>query len=239
MRQWLSELESDHEVVVLLAREGLGLDRDQFARVQAALIAQWAAINVQAVVLQDHADAAQVLRELPYLHRSAYSPPQERAQALWERHREDFTRLQGEHAAQLEADLARLRPHLGDQANLTLWLADGTGQLIRWAAQDRLYRHPDQLRRVAVGHDSLWVAGQCLGRNDPIARDLADLAGSTRRWRSVVASPVVVELDGGPAFPAAALSSAVPEPLHSQDVDAWEQTLTELAEEWGRRLAPS
>ena len=243
LRQWLHELmpaigtANTSQLVVLLAREGLALGREQFQRVHEALVKQWAAIGVQAILTHDHSDAAQAVRELPALTSEGYQPPQARAAALWTAHLEDFTSLQQQHAQLLEEDLELLRPHLGERANLTLWLGDGEGQLVRWAAHDRVYRHPDHLRRVPTGHDSPWIAGQCLGRDDILARDLAETV-STRRWRSVVAAPIVVDLPGGPPFSAAAVSSAIPEPLAHKDLDAWQDALTELANRWSERLAP-
>jgi hypothetical protein len=47
----------------------------------------------------------------------------------------------------------------------------------------------------------------------------------------------VVDLPGGPPFSAAAVSSAIPEPLEGKDLDAWQDALTEVADGWSRRLA--
>jgi hypothetical protein len=242
LRQWLHELTQARgggaasQLVVLLARQGLGLGREQFERVQDALVQQWGGIGVQAILIHDHSDAAQAVRELPFLTSRDYQPPRARAGVLWAAHLDDFTSLQRQHPQELQDDLQLLRPHLGEGANLTLWLSDGRGQLVRWAAHDRMYRHPDHLRRVPTGHDSPWIAGQCLGRDDILARDLAETV-TTRRWRSVVAAPIVVDLPGGPPFSAAAVSSAIPEPLEGKDLDAWQDALTEVADGWSRRLA--
>ncbi|SFT79004.1 SIR2-like domain-containing protein [Geodermatophilus amargosae] len=239
VRQWLHDLKlasRRHQGFVLLAREGLGLDRRQFDRVKDALVAQWAAIGVQAVLVHDHSDAAQAIREMTELSRLDYRAPQLRAASLWQRHERDFRRLQVEHADQLGEDVEILRRHLGDDANMTLWLADGRGQLVRWASHDRLYRSPEQLRRVAVGHDSPWIAGQCLGVADVLARNLPGET-ATRRWRSVVAAPIVAALPEGPDLPTAVLSSAAPGTLEEQDLDAWSATLVELSEEWSNRLS--
>jgi hypothetical protein len=239
VRQWLHDLglrSRRHQGFVLLAREGLGLNRQQFERVQDALVAQWAAIGVKAVLVHDHSDAAQAIREMTELSKPGYRAPQLRAASLWELHEQDFQSLQVGHSDQLGADLDLLRPQLGDDANMTLWLADGRGQLVRWASHDRLYRSPEQLRRVAAGHDSPWIAGQCLGRADVLARNLPGEPG-TRRWRSVVAAPIVAALPDGPPMPTAVLSSAAPDALEDRDLDAWDDTLRGLSEAWSDRLS--
>lgn len=239
IRQWMYELQHDHdhEVVVLLARQGLDLDRRTFERVRSALEDQWRAVGVTPVVLQDHADAAQALRELPDLHRSDYLPPRQRARNVWAQQLSAFTDRQRDHSAQLQADLERLKGPLGPELNLTLWLADGEGQLVRWAAPDRVYNDPDRLRRTVPGYDSPWIAGQCLGRDDPLARDLIGPRGPTQRWQAVVAVPIPVQVAGGPAFSSAVLSSASPQTLATHDVDEWQATLIELAQEWGATLS--
>ena len=236
IRQWIHDTPKDHEVVVLLARQGLGLDRDTFDRVRPALEAQWKAIGVRPIAMHDHADAAQALRELPHVHDIGYRSPRDRARAVWTSQLASFEALQRQHNEQLKTDLDRLRAHLGPESNLTLWLADGDGHLVRWAAPDRVYVDQDRLRLADVGHDSPWVAGRCLGRDDRLAVDLEGPRGATQRWRSVVAAPVVVEVAGGPGFSSGALTSASPGSLADHDADQWQETLTELAEEWGARL---
>lgn len=210
IRQWLNDVERDHEVVVLLAREALGLDRTTFDRLKPALEAQWQAIGVRPITLHDHADAAQALRELLYLNLADYRSPRDRAREIWDAQQVHFADRQLEHNRQLQTDLDRLRTHLGPEANLTLWLADGSGQLARWAAPDRVYVDPARLRHVDVGFDSAWVAGQCLGRDDLLAVDLEGPRGPTQRWRSVVAAPIAVQVDGGPAFSSAVLTFGQP-----------------------------
>lgn len=239
IRQWLHDRPRDYEVVVMLTREGLALDRTTFERVKPALEAQWQAIDVRPVVMHDHADAAQALRELPHVHDPAYRPPQERAAAVWNSQTAFFADRQQEHAGQLQGDLDRLRARLGSGSNLTLWLTDGSGRLARWAAPDRVYLQPDRLRLADVGFDSPWVAGQCLGRDEPLAVDLEGPRGATQRWRAVVAAPVQVEVAGGPAFSAGVLTSASSDSLADHDVDGWQETLIDLAEEWGARLSSS
>ena len=237
IRQWLSGIPRDNEVVVLLARQGLDLDRATFDRVRVALEEQWRAVQVRPIALQDHADAAQALRELPYLHDTSYLAPRDRARRVWAEHAGSFAAKQQEHNALLADDMDRLRTHLGPESNLTLWLADGEGYLVRWSSPDRVYVDAGRLRRATIGFDSPWVAGRCLGRDDTLAQDLTGPRGPTQRWKAVVAVPVSVDVAVGPAFSTAVLSSASPDSLDMYDVDAWQSTVVELAAEWGDRLS--
>lgn len=240
LRQWLHEISEDGGLAgrptVFIARQGLDLDVDQFDHVQKALVEQWSAIGVDAVLTHDHSDAAQALRELPHLVSAGYRAPAERARTLLESLYADFTALQDLHAQQLEVDLEQLRPHLGPEANLTLWLTTGRGELVRWAVHDRVHRRVEELRHIPGGHDSPWVVGQSLGRDELMASELMQQS-TTGRWRSVVAAPVAVECPGGPSFTAAALSSATPDPLETHDLDAWRTTLEEITARWGVRLS--
>jgi hypothetical protein len=237
IRQWLSDIPRDSEVVVLLARQGLDLDRDTFDRVRVALEEQWRAVDVRPVALQDHADAAQALRELPHLGEAGYLSPRDRARRVWAAHEGSFSAKQQEQSELLAEDMYRLRTHLGAESNLTLWLADGEGNLVRWASPDRVYVKVGYLRRAAIGFDSPWVAGRCLGRDETLARDLTGPRGPTQRWKAVVAVPVSVDVAGGPPFSTAVLSSATPGELGTYDLDAWQSTVVELAAEWGDRLS--
>ena len=237
IRQWLSDLPRDNEVVVLLARQGLDLDRDTFDRVRGALEEQWRAVEVRPVALQDHADAAQALRELPHLSDTGYVSPRDRARRVWATQESAFAAKQKEHSDLLNEDMGLLRAHLGPESNLTLWLADGEGTLVRWASPDRVYVDTGHLRRAAIGFDSPWVAGRCLGRDDTLAQDLTGPRGPTQRWKAVVAVPVSVDVAGGPPFSTAVLSSASPDGLSTYDVDAWQSTVIELAADWGDRLS--
>ncbi len=237
IRQWLHDLRSPHPKVVLVARQGLGLDRESYAAVIPALQKQWDALGVTPIFLHDHADAAQALRELPHLADAAYQSPTQRAAQLIGALAANFDTMQAQHSRQLASDLDRLRPHLGDEANLTLWLVDGGGQLLRWSAPDRVYRTFNDLRVVVPGYDSPWLSGRCLGQDDILVEDLtADSRGATQRWKSVVAAPIPVDIPGGPAFSAAVLSSATVLTLDDVAAGDWETLLGELASEWAPRL---
>lgn len=242
VRQWLHNIgpatgEGESQVVVLLAREGLGLSREQFASVTGAITQQWAAIGVRVVLLHDHSDAAQLLWELHHVNEGGYRLPAERTAQLWQRHLDEFTTLQRTHSERLDEDLQALSASLPVETNLTLWLADGTGLLRRWSSHDRVYRHPDKLRGVPLGHDSAWATGQAVGRNEVVRRELSRSAADTGRWSSVVAAPVIAELAGGPALPIGALSSATSGRLEPAVADEWSFSVTDLAQEWGDRLS--
>ncbi|MCW4354200.1 SIR2 family protein [Hoyosella sp. YIM 151337] len=235
IRQWIHDLTENKptgNVAVFLARESLALDRMQFSHVNEALINQWLALGVNVIPVQDHADAAQALRELPHLGNPNYLPPATRLGQLWQHHKEDFSQLQAEHSEKLAANLETLQGTLPSFRNLTLWLGDGEGGLVRWAANDRIYRDPAHLRSERPGFDSPWIAGQALGRNNLMVHTLEN-ASATSRWRSVWAAPIVADLPGGPEMPCGVVSAASVEELNHDDVQDELQLFGELSMEWG------
>lgn len=238
VRQWIHNLldeDPEAEVLVFLAREGLGLDREQFEHVAPALKEQWSALGVRVIATHDYGDAAQALRELPHLADDGYRAPLDRAALLWQVHEADFTTLQEHDAQELEEDLAVLREALPTFENVTLWLCDGERQIVRWAANDRTYRSSRMLRRVFPGHDSPWISGQCLGRNDLLIREVAD-PGRTARWHSVAAAPIVAQIPGGPALPCAVVSAASARALEESQLDEISVAFAELSEKWATVL---
>lgn len=239
IRNWIYSLTRDRghgQVAVLIARAGLGLSRPQYVSVTSALVEQWNRVGVRPILLQDHADAAQILRELSSLHDDGYMPPRQRARALWGRCMANFDDLQRAHADALAHDRNVLQEKLGSDANVTLWLADGSGHLVRWSSPDRVYKSVDELRRVPLGFDSPWIAGQCLAVDDVMAKEPAEDPGETRRWRSVVASPVTVTLPGGPPLATAVISSATSDRLDAHDLDGWSASIEEAANRWSEVL---
>ncbi len=68
--------------------------------------------------------------------------------------------------------------------------------------------------------------------DDVVASEPQEDPDATRRWRSVVASPITVELPGGPPFVTAVLSSATASRLEDHDLDAWYEVLGERANAW-------
>lgn len=247
IRQWLHDIreadpsQTNGQVYVLLSRASLELSRSEFEVTRDALVAQWNGIGVGVVVMQDHADAAQALQEIGWRathSSSAYVAPRQRARRVWAAHAARFESLQASYAEQLARHLDQVRARLGPRANLTLWLSDGEGRIARWASPDRIYRGPDLLLRVRPGFDSRWIAGQCLASDETMARPVP--VDATRRWRSVVASPVIASVDGGPPCAVGVLTSATDSDLDafsSDEQDAWSGEMDEIAGLWGERLS--
>lgn len=241
LRRWLhvalADQPDEHAALVILARQGFELSRDEFRQVESALIQQWSAVGLLPVIVEDHTDAAQVIRELRHVHRFGYIAPQERALAVWEAHSKGFHTLQVQYSDQLAADAEVLKSALGvDHLNVTLWLADGRGHIARWASQDRIYRDVENLRLVDSGHDSRWIAGRALGSEEPLFLDLDD--GENRRWTTVLAMPVRVKFGGFPEFATAVISvgmHAKGTDFASNDAD-WLHVSLEIANAWSALL---
>jgi hypothetical protein len=241
IRQWLHTVAEQtrggrHRVAALVARQGLGLTRSQFTNVAEAVKRQWAAIGIDVVLLEDHADAAQVLRELPTMSGSDYCPPRERVDRLWKRLEEDFHAAQVEFSERLDGNRAVLPLAPGEDADLTLWLANGSGQLARWTSHDRIYRAPSKLRWIPTGYDSPWAAARALAQNEIIIERPDAAAPMPRRWRSVIAAPVLAHLPGGPNLAVGALSAGVSAELVLADEVSWRTAFADLVEDWGTRL---
>lgn len=242
LRQWLHlalrDRPENHAAVVLLAREGFGVSKEEFHELKDALVAQWEAVGMRPVLLQDFSDAAQIIRELRHLRDSNYTPPQERARELWESHASRFAELQRIYADQLHSDAKLISEALDDEEiNLTLWLADGRGKLARWASQDRYQRTLGDIRLVDSGHDSPWIAGRALGVETLLFQDLNERG--TQRWQSVLASPIPVPHPRWPTFASAVLSVGLPEQAKAYLPNAtlWSEALSRVADAWSSRLS--
>ncbi|WP_143758442.1 SIR2 family NAD-dependent protein deacylase [Corynebacterium efficiens] len=195
LRQWLHralrEKPDHHSAFVLLAREAFGVSKSGFELIQDALSSQWKAIGLEPILLQDHADAAQIIRELVHVEEEYYHSPQNRCRAIWEVHERDFHERQREYVKNLSRDAQRLKTVFQtDKIDLSLWISDGEKHLIRWASQDRTYHDQSALRMVETGHDSEWIAGQALGVDALLFKNLEARGG--RRWLSVLAVPLSV-----------------------------------------------
>ena len=265
IRSWLhaamQQHKHGHKAYVLIAREGLGISHEQFNQISRAIEAEWRAAGLIPILLQDHTDAAQILRELRMVSNLDYLSPQERAEHVWQVHDRQFDELQERYYQQLQHDAEYLRDCFNaDAINLSLWLADGQGHVARWASQDRRYRSARDLHRVDSGHDSAWVAGQALSterllfknldsdwrswlRDHVASAELPEAArfasSSIHRWKSVIAIPVRVQYRRWNAFATAVLSVGLPEAAESyrHTSATWSSIVLELANQWSDMLS--
>lgn len=241
LRQWLhtvlAQRPERHAAVVLLARQGFALSKDDFSAIERALVDQWKSVGMRPVLLQDHSDAAQIIRELRHVNKADYVSPQQRARLVWEAHATEFARLQRRYSDQLAMDAEVLRNSLtADRLNLTLWLADGEGGIARWATQDRYYRSVTDLRVVETGHDSRWIAGRALGSESVLFKNVED--GFTVRWRSVLALSIPVQMESWPPIATAVLSVGLPDLARTYESSTllWSEALAGIADDWSTRL---
>ncbi|SKC69129.1 SIR2 family protein [Okibacterium fritillariae] len=241
VRQWLHAARqhspADHAVLVLLARQGFDVSSAEFANLKDALFKQWEAVGLRAVLLDDHSDAAQVIRELRHVNDPSYMAPQERAAMIWKHHCEHFEALQSEYVEALRLDSTEMRSMLDvDLLNMTIWLSNGKKELVRWAAEDRIYLDLDSLRAVQTGYDSSWIAGQALGADTLLIKDVEP--SGTRRWKSVLAIPIPAPHPHLPTMTAAVLTIGLPGRANQYEDSKvlWLGLLSEIADSWSTRI---
>jgi hypothetical protein len=240
VRRWLHVALTEnpgHAAIVLLARQAFGASPEEFTHIRGALAEQWSAAGLTPVILEDFTDAAQIIRELRHVDRAGYASPQERAQLVWQTHIDQFASLQATYSNQLRSDAEALREAFDvDALNVTLWLADAQGGLVKYAAQDRVYRTAEDLRHVPTGHDSVWIAGVALGAEDMVYRDLDST--NTSRWETVMALPIRVEHSGLPGFATAVLSIGLPRKAaeYASSQAMWFDTALDVANAWSEKL---
>ncbi|TFD13143.1 hypothetical protein E3T42_14270 [Cryobacterium sp. TMT4-10] len=241
VRQWihaaLKGAPVEHAAIVLLARQGFSVDKQQFSKLERALSAQWTAVGMRPILMHDFSDAAQVIRELRHVNTDDYLAPQERAKLIWDFHTDRFAELQETYVAELGRNAEAIRQTLDvERLNLTLWLADGEGGLARWAAQDRLYLDPAGLRTVETGYDSPWIAGKALGSDALLFQDLP--RHHTRQWQSVLALPVPAPHPTLPTMTSAVLTIGLPDPAETYEGSKlmWGPLLASIGDEWSTRL---
>lgn len=241
VRQWLhaarKQAPDDHAAMVILAREGFALGREQFASIEGALKAQWEAVGLRPVIVDDHSDAAQAIRELRFVNDPAYLSPQQRARRIWDHHLTEFDRLQPQYVDQLSKDAEELKKAFSANAlSVSLWLSDGAGCLARWAADDRVYRSSSAVRKISTGFDSPWVAGQALSRDELLIQDID--RERTRRWHSVAAAPVAADHPHLPTMSAAVITVGLPREAQAYESSSylWTAVLTEVINSWNARL---
>lgn len=136
----------------------------------------------------------------------------------------------------LDADRDTLPSQPGQDSDLTLWLADGSSELARWTSHDRVYRTPGKLRHVPLGHDSPWAAAKAIAQSEIVVEALQAPDQGARRWRTVVAAPITMELPGGPNLVVGAVSAATTAALNIHEETEWRTALADLVESWADRL---
>lgn len=243
IRHWLHLILRDekpaHPALVTIVREGLGVDRETFSKIHAALSTEWEAIGLTALRMHDLADVALVIRELQHLNRDGYQSPNERAQTVWRAHDHKFTVLQNQYSEALSTSTAQTSAALGVRASRgTLWLADGKGKLARWASEGTRYSSARFLKYVPTGHDSPWIAGEAIGTEEVKIKDSERAKGASPTWKSVLAIPVFVGDNRSPNFASAVLTFGLQQA--AKTIRTNEQELANLVEtlasEWGHRI---
>ena len=245
VRQWLQETlrqpianSRRPSVFVLLAREGFNLSHHDFQRIRLAVELEWESIGIQPLLVEDFADVAQIIFELRSVVQQSYLSPQERAVQIWEYHAKNFNELQEVYSEQLSQDARKFSEILDDDSiNLTLWLADGQGNLGRWASQDRIFRNIGAIRRIRSGYDSPLIAGKTLSRESTLFQDLPIDSGS--HWQSVLAAPITVSYGRFQPFTDAVLSIGLPRSRSDYKSTSvlWNKVLSDVANQWSTRLA--
>lgn len=242
IRQWLhlaiEAHQGNNKAIVLLTRESFNLTKHEFSAVEQALSNQWKAVGLTPLLLQDHADAAQIITDLAYVGQPDYLSPQDRARKMFSAHLTDFAERQSGYVDAMAEDFDVMQDALNvDSFNMTLWLADGQGHIIRWATQDKKFLDESALRKVPSGHDSSWVAGQALGLDDLVVADLDSYP--TRRWQSVLAMPIALRYGQLPKMSAGVITFGLPKPKQEylESMGFWAEPLTEIAEKWSTRIS--
>lgn len=241
VRQWLHAAlqgaPEEHAAIVLLARQGFSVDKEQFGQLNRALSAQWSAVGMRPVLMHDFSDAAQVIRELRHVNTDGYLAPQDRARLIWKHHAQNFDTLQPAYVTELATDAQTIRDTLDvDRLNLTLWIADGDGNLARWAAQDRVYQESTGLRMVPTGYDSPWIAGKALAAESLLFQDLPE--DHIRQWTSVLALPLPTPHPTLPTMTSAVLTIGLPERAQKYEGSQllWGELLATIGDRWTTRL---
>lgn len=241
VRQWLhaaqEQAPEEHAALVILAREGFALERKDFAAVESSLRAQWEAVGLRPVIVDDHSDAAQAIRELRFVNEPDYLAPQQRAKIVWDHHAAEFATLQPQYVRYLAENASQLKSYFGvESLSVSLWLSDGDGRLARWAADDRVYASVSAVRTISTGYDSPWVAGQALSRDELLIQDIN--LEKTRRWKSVAAAPIAADHPKWPAMSSAVITVGLPGTAQEYESSSylWTQGLTGVINSWNARL---
>lgn len=244
IRHWLHLVlrreKPDYPAIVTIVREGLELDAESFQAIDKALAAEWKAIGLRALRMQDLTDAAIILRELQFAAAPNYRTPNARVLDLWEAHAKHFEQLQREYGESLAADAKQIEIALGADAHRgTLWLANGRGALARWATEGNHYHGLEHLKLVPTGHDSPWIAGEAIGTEEVKLKDVQRDHRVSPTWQSVLAIPIFVGDGYLPDVASAVLTVGLSE--NSEELvsrqEEWGDVTQELSNAWGTRLA--
>lgn len=246
VRVWLHRLGKvlTSPTYLVLPRQSIQLSPDLTKRLTEVIVAQWKTIGVECLLVDDFAEMTQLVREMPHLGATDYRPPRDRVAAVLAARLAEFDVAQ-------ENDFTSLARHstdnlheiIGSPANLTLWLLDQDTKLVRWAANDRVYKSPTGLRRIDPRLESSWIVSQAVCFGDQRIQDIRVESSTparterTGRWQSVLARPLTVTLPGGPPVTVGALSAASQNTLSAIDTEAWTAAMTELASHWESELS--
>lgn len=246
VRVWLHRLGKvlNSPTYLVLPRQSIQLSPSLTKRLTEVIVAQWKTIGVECLLVDDFAEMTQLVREMPHLGNADYRPPRDRVSAVLAARMDHFDQAQ-------DIDFTRLSKHaednlhdlVGSPANLTLWLLDQDAKLVRWAANDRVYKGAKGLRRIDPRLESSWIVSQAVCFGDQRIQDIRVESSTparterTGRWQSVLARPLTVTLPGGPPVTVGALSAASQSPLSAIDTDAWTTAMAELANFWEAELS--
>lgn len=246
IRHWLDGILHDgvrkpkFPALVTIVREDLGLDRQSFGEIDDALEAEWRAIGLDVVTVQDFVDVAVVIRELHHVGRSGYRTPSERARDVWAAHRLRMAELQHSYAESLRSDATAVADAIGAPVvRPTLWLANAQGRLARWASEGVSYEGVRHLKLVPTGHDSPLIAGEAIGSEEIKLKDVPRDDRVLPTWKSVLAIPIFASDGIHPDFATAVLTfglSRTGSTLMSRQ-DAWRGVAETLSKAWGTRLS--
>lgn len=227
---------------VAFARQSFELPARLEARFEMALTRQWGQFGVQPIFGDDYADLALLIREITVVANAGYEPPNTRLRTAWLSLREEFADRQSVIEQQLSADISALVAHLGDEANLILWLADGKGDLVRFGGSHRVYTNDDKLRHIPYAHGTRWVITRALAdgvdsvRVATLEPQETDLGTPSRRWRTVAAIAIPVAARMVPPITTGGLSAATIRTSDQVDHHAIDAGLRDLASAWRDRL---
>jgi hypothetical protein len=216
IRHWLHVILRDRPALrqhahVTIVREALSMDRDTFTLLEPALRAQWISIGLNAITLHDFSDAATIVRELNYRSLPGYAAPQERARGIWRTQFSNFHAMQPRYQKILHDQCETLSGLLAAPVlRGTLWIADGKGYLTRFATDGSLLMNPGQFKKVPTGHDSPMIAGEAIGKEEMLLKDVNDRDPRIfPRWKSVLAIPISVSISGYPALTTAVVTFGI------------------------------